>query len=199
MGVSAQDVKELREKTGAGLMDCKRALVEADGDAKKAVILLREKGLAKAQKKRSRTMGEGIIASYVHPDSKKGVMVEVACETDFVARNKEFLDLVREICLQITAMSPVAVNRDELPPDVVEREKQIYARQCEGKPEHVVEKIVEGKLDKFCEDFCLVDQPYIRDDSKTIKELIDETIGKLGENIEVRRFVRMAVGEDAQE
>jgi elongation factor Ts len=199
MGVSAQDVKALREKTGAALMDCKRALVEAKGDAEKAVILLREKGLAKAQKKRSRATGEGIIASYVHHDSKKGVLVEVACETDFVARNKEFTDLVKEICMQITARNPLAVRREDLPPDVLEAEKQIYARQCEGKPERVVETIIEGKLDKFCKRVCLVEQPYIRDDSKTIKELIDETIGKLGENIEVRRFVRMTVGEDAQE
>lgn len=199
MGVSAQDVKALREKTGAALMDCKRALVEAEGDADKAMILLREKGLAKAQKKRSRTMGESIIASYVHSDDRTGVLVEAACETDFVARNEEFRNLVKELCLQITAMNPVAVSREDLPPEVVEREKQIYARQCEGKPEHVVEKIVEGKLKKFFAQVCLLDQQYIRDDSKTVKDIIDETIAKLGENIEVRRFVRMAVGEDAQQ
>ena len=197
MGVSAQQVKALREKTGAGLMDCKRALTEAGGDPEGATLFLREKGLAKARKKRSRATGEGVIGSYVHSDNRKGVLVEVACETDFVARNKEFRDLVKELCLQIAAMNPLTVSREHLPPEVIEREKRIYEQQCEGKPEHVIEKIVEGKLGKFCAEVCLLDQPYVREPSKTVKELIDETIGRLGENIAVRRFVRMAVGEDA--
>jgi len=199
MGVSAQDVKELRDKTGAALMDCKRALVEAEGDAEKALVLLREKGLAKAHKKRSREAGEGIIGSYVHADSKKGVLVEVACETDFVARNKEFQALLKELCMQVVWGNPVAVSREDLPPDLVERERELYARQSKDKPAQVVEKIVEGKLKKFCEEACLLEQPYIRDPSKTVKDLIDETIGKLGENIAVRRFVRLAVGEDVQQ
>lgn len=199
MPVTAQDVKALRDKTGAALMECKRALVEADGDVAKATRLLREKGLAVAKKKSGRSTNEGVIDSYVHADYRQGALVEVGCETDFVARNKEFRSLVKEICLQVVAKSPIAVSRDDLPPDAVERERQIYAHQSQGKPAHVVEKIVEGKLQKFYADVCLLDQRYIRDESKTVKELIDEMIGKLGENIEVRRFVRMAVGEAAQD
>ena len=197
MGVSAQDVKALREKTGAGMMDCKRALKEAGGDPAKARLVLREKGLAKAQQKRSRTTGEGVIASYVHPGSRLGVLVELGCETDFVARNEVFVQLAREICLQVAARPPLALRQEDLPEDVVENEKRIYAQQIEGKPEHVVEKIIEGKLAKFFAEVCLIEQPYIRDEDKTVGSLIDETIAKLGENVEVRRFARMELGEDA--
>jgi len=198
MSVSAQQVKELREKTGAGLMDCKRALVEAGGDEQKAMLLLREKGLAKAQKKRSRAAREGIVAHYVHADSKKAALVELNCETDFVARNQQFRHLAREICMQVVARAPIAVRREELPAEMVEREKEVLARQAaeEGKPPQVVEKIVQGRLEKFYADTCLLDQPYIRDESITVRELIDQAISKLGENIEVRRFVRMQVGEE---
>ena len=194
MAVSAQQVKELREKTGAGFMECKRALQEADGNEEKAMLVLRERGLAKADKKRGRSASEGIIADYIH-DGKIGVMVELNCETDFVARNDQFLRLGKEICMQIAWKPPLAVTRDELPEDVVEKEKAIYAHQAAGKPQQVVAKIVEGKLEKFYQDVCLLDQPYIRDDSRTIKDLIDEHIARIGEKIEVRRFVCMRVGE----
>ncbi len=199
MAVSARQVKELREKTGAAIMDCKRALVEAGGDEARATVLLREKGLAKAARKRSRVASEGIISQYVHPDNKLAVLVELNCETDFVARNQEFQALAREICMQVAAMNPVVVSREDLPPERIENEKAIYAQQSQGKPDRVVEKIVEGKLTKFYQEVCLLEQPYIRDESKTIKTLIEETIGKLGENIEVARFVRMAVGEGREE
>lgn len=198
MSVSAQEVKVLRDKTGAPLMDCKRALQEASGDAEEAALLLREKGLAKADQKRDRTTGEGLVGSYVHSNDRLGVLVEVGCETDFVAKNEVFRDLVKEICLQIAAMKPLVVSREELSEEVVETEKRVFSQQCEGKPAHVVEKIVEGKLEKFYAETCLLDQPYIRDDSKTIKDLIGEAVGKLGENIKVSRFVRMAVGEGGQ-
>jgi len=198
MAVSAQEVMELREKTGAGLMDCKRALVEADGDQDKATVLLRERGIAKAEKKRARSANEGIIAHYVHADNKKGVLLELNCETDFVARNEEFQNLAREICMQIVAMDPIAVRREELPEEIVQREKSIYAQQVQDKPDHVVEKIVEGKLEKFYEEACLLDQPYVRDNEKTIGALVDELIAKLGEKIRVARFARMEVGEQQE-
>jgi elongation factor Ts len=198
MGVTAQDVKGLREKTGAGFIECKRALGECGGDCEKATLWLRERGLAKAQKKHGRAAGEAIIGCYVH-DQKIGVLVEVACESDFVARNSVFQELVKELCLQVAAMKPIAVSRDDLPADLVETEKRIYAQQCEGKPPTVIDRIVQGKLDKFFTDACLLDQIYVRDASKTIRQLIDEIIGKLGENIEVRRFVRMQAGEGSSE
>jgi elongation factor Ts len=199
MAVSAEDVMKLREKTGAGLMDCKRALVETNGDSEKATVLLRERGIAKAEKKRSRTANEGIIAHYIHSDTKKGVLLELNCETDFVARNQEFRELARELCMQVAAMSPAAVSREELPQEVVEREKAIYAQQVTDKPPQVVEKIVAGKLEKFYAQMCLLDQPWIRDDKKCIRALIDDKIAKLGEKIEVRRFVRMEVGEGPED
>jgi elongation factor Ts len=195
MGISAQEVKELREKTGAGLMDCKKALVEADGDQKQAMVVLREKGMAEAEKKRSRTADEGVIAHYIHADNKQAAMVELNCETDFVARNEEFQELGREICMQIVATDPMAVSEDDIPEEVIQQEREIYTEQASEKPEHVVEKIVEGKMEKFFERQCLLHQPYIRDDSKTIKQLVDEMISKLGEKIKVARFARMEVGQ----
>ena len=195
MAVSAQQVKELREATGAGLMDCKRALSQADGDQQKARILLREKGLAQAEKRSSRTAGEGIIYSYSYTNDRIGVLVELNCETDFVARNKEFKDLAREICMQITATKPLALSREGLPQELVDSEKAIYAQQVDGKPQHIVEKIVEGKLEKFYSTVCLLDQAYIREESKTIKDLVDDAIARLGEKIVVRRFARMEAGE----
>jgi len=198
MSVSAQEVKELRERTGAGLMDCKRALVEAGGDQEKAILLLRQKGQAKAATKRSRSAREGIVAHYVHADTKKAALVELNCETDFVARNGEFRNLGRELCMQVVARSPLAVSREQLPAELVETQKRIlaHAAAAEGKPPEVAEKIVEGRLEKFYGEVCLLEQPYIRDESMTVRGLIDEAIGKLGENIEVRRFVRMEVGEE---
>jgi elongation factor Ts len=194
-------VKELRVKTGAGMMDCKEALTVAEGDFEKAIDCLRKKGMSAATKRSSKATKEGAIASYIHMGGKIGVLVELNCETDFVAKTDDFLALVKDLAMHVAASNPLYVRPEEIPESALEREKEIYRSQLveEKKPEKIWEKIIEGKLDKFCKDICLVEQPYIRDDSKTIKELIDETIGKLGENIEVRRFVRMTVGEDAQE
>ncbi len=198
MSISAEEVRELREKTGAGLMDCKKALTETGGDQQEAMTVLRKKGIAKAEKKKSsRTANEGVIFQYLHPDAKIGVMAELNCETDFVARNEEFQQLGREICMQIAAMNPSAVGRDDIPEDRLEEEKAIYRDQVKDKPDNVVEKIVEGKLEKFFAENCLLDQGWIRDDSVSIGELIDRTIGKIGEKITLARFVRMEVGETA--
>ena len=199
MSVSAQEVKELRDRTGVPLMDCKKALVEADGDMDKAVQVLRKKGKAKAQKKKSRETGEGIIGSYVHGNNKLGVLVEVACETDFVARSDEFQELVKEIAMKVAAMEPIAVSREELPEDEIEQEREVYREQFKDKPDDVVDRIVEGKLENYYEDVCLLDQTYIRDDSMTIGELVNDAIVELGENIEVRRFTRMEVGGGDEE
>ena len=194
MSVSAQEVKELRDRTGVPLMDCKKALVEADGDMDEAVQVLRKKGKAKAQKKKSRETGEGVIGSYVHGNDKLGVLVEVACETDFVARSDEFQDLVKEVAMQIAAMEPIAVSRDDLPEEEIEKEKDVYRDQFKDKPDEVKERIIEGKLEKYYEDVCLLDQTYIRDDDMTVGGLVNDAIAKLGENIEIRRFTRMEVG-----
>ncbi|NPA15063.1 MAG: translation elongation factor Ts [Deferribacteres bacterium] len=194
--ITSQMVKELREKTGAGIMDCKKALQEAGGDMEKAIDILKKKGIAKAEKKASRVTKEGIIGSYIHMGGKIGVLVEVNCETDFVARTDEFQQLVKDIAMQIAAMNPKYVSVEDVPEDVLEREKAIYREQAleAGKPEHVVEKIVEGKLKKFFEEVCLLEQPFIKDDSKKVKDLITEAIAKIGENIKVSRFVRFQVG-----
>ena len=195
MSVSAEDVRELRAATGAGIMDCKRALVEAEGDQEQALRALKEKGLAKARKKGSRETGDGIVCSYIHPDNRLGVLLELACETDFVARNTEFQELARNICLQIAAMSPSVLGPEDVPEAEAEEQKDIFREQFKDKPAEVVKRIVEGKMDSYYSEVCLLQQVYIRDDSKTIKEVIDEAIAKLGENIEVKRFERMAVGE----
>ncbi len=198
MSVSIEQVKELRARTGAGIVDCKKALEEANGDIEKAIEILRKKGIAKAVKKMGRKAAEGVVASYIHSDNKLGVLVEVNCETDFVARTKEFQDLAHEIAMQIAASSPLYVSPDDVPEDVVEREKAIYKEQviAEGKPEHIANRIVEGKIRKFFEEVCLLEQPYIRDPNVKIKDLIAEKISLLGENIVVRRFVRFRVGEE---
>ena len=198
MAVSASQVKELRDRTGAGLMDCKRALQEADGDIEKARTILREKGLAKALSKSSRETSEGLVVAYVHQD-RIGVLVELACETDFVARNEEFRLLARELALQVAASNPpaLAVSPDDLPDNVLQAERELYRQQAADKPEQVRERIVEGKLGKFYEQVCLLRQPYIRDDSRTVEEVIKDTIAKLGENVELRRFVRMDLGGDS--
>ncbi|RUM87771.1 MAG: elongation factor Ts [Thermovibrio sp.] len=195
--ITTQMIKELREKTGAGIVDCKKALQEAGGDIEKAVEILRKKGAAKAAKKAERATAEGIVVSYIHAGGKVGVLVELNCETDFVARTEDFKNLGHEIAMQIAAMSPEYVSREDVPQEVVEKEKEILKQQAlsEGKPEHIVEKIVEGRLAKFFSEKCLLEQPWIKDDSKTIKDLITDYITKLGENIKVKRFCRFEVGK----
>ena len=194
--ISAEMVKDLREKTGVGMMECKKALTESNGDFEKAVDLLRQKGLATASKKAGRTASEGLIESYIHM-GKIGTMLEVNCETDFVARTDDFKQLVKDIAMHIAAATPVYLSREDVPQDVLEREKEIYKAQVVNKPPQVVEKIIEGKLEKFYTDFCLLDQIFIKDtDQKMkIKDLITEKIAKLGENIMIKRYARFQLGE----
>jgi elongation factor Ts len=194
--VSPTLVKQLREKTNAGMMDCKKALVEAGGDLEKAEDILRKKGIASASKKASRSVKEGVVASYIHLQGKVGVLVEVNCETDFVAKNDIFREFVKDLTLHIAAAHPVYVVRDEVPEAVIEREREIYREQVKGKPANVVEKIVDGKLDKFYGSVCLLDQAFIKDPDKTIKDLVASKIAELGENMVIRRFARFAVGEE---
>jgi len=197
MAVTMEQIKELRAATGAGIMDCKNALVEANGDFDKAVEILRKKGLAKAAKRANRQASEGIIELYSHGDGRIGVMVEVNCETDFVARSEQFRKLAHEIALQIAAMSPLYVSEEDIPAEVIERETAIAREQAEreGKPEKVIPRIVEGRLKKFKDEVCLLNQAYIRDDKITIRDLINQNVAALGENIVVRRFVRWELGE----
>lgn len=194
--ISADNVKELREKTGAGMMDCKKALAESGGDFEKAIDCLRQKGLASAAKKSSRTASEGLISSYIHMD-KIGVLVEVNCETDFVAKTDEFRELVKDITLHIAAANPSYLSREDVPQDVIEREKEIYRAQVTNKPPQVVEKIIEGKLEKFFSEDCLLEQIFVKDPEQKlkIKDIITEKIARLGENIVIRRFVRFQLGE----
>jgi elongation factor Ts len=189
-------IQKLRQMTGAGMMDCKKALQESSGDLDKAVDYLREKGKAKAAKKASRGAGEGIIYSYIHAGDKLGVLVELNCETDFVARTDEFRTLAKEIAMQVAAADPKCVRREDVSGDVLEREKEIIRKQLleEGKPEKIIDKIVDGKLNKFYQENCLLEQAYIRDDKKNVKEVIEEGVAKLGENIQVSRFCRLQVG-----
>jgi elongation factor Ts len=196
MSISAGMVKELREKTGAGLMDCKRALTESAGDVEKAIDYLRQKGLASAAKKASRSATEGLIGSYIHMD-KLGVMVEINCETDFVARTDDFRELVKDVAMHIAAANPPYISREDVSSETIEREKEIYRAQVMNKPPQVVEKILEGKLDKFFSDMCLLEQVFIKDPEgkKKVKDIVTEKIAKLGENIVVRRFVRFQLGE----
>ncbi len=196
--ISASIVKELREKTGAGMMECKKALEATGGDMEKAITFLREKGVATAQKKAGRTAKEGLVGSYIHAGGKIGVIVEVNCETDFVARNEDFQSLVRDIAMQIAAVKPLYVSREEVPADVIAKEKEIYITQAKnsGKPEKIWDKIAEGKLEKFYEEVCLLDQPFIKDQNIKVKDLIVQAVSKIGENIQVRRFVRFQVGEE---
>lgn len=196
MSVSSDLVKQLRETTGAGMMDCKKALDEAKGDIQKAIEVLRQKGLAAAQKKSTRTASEGLIGSYIHMD-KIGVLIEVNCETDFVARTDDFRGLVKDIAMHIAAANPQYLSKESVTTDIIEKEKEIYRKQIENKPPQVVEKIVEGKLDKFYSDMCLLEQIFIKDPEQKlkIKDLITQKIAKLGENIIVKRFVRFQIGE----
>ena len=198
MKITADMVKKLRDMTGAGMLDCKKALEEAEGDFEKAVEILRKKGIAKAAKKAGRATAEGIISSYVHFNGRIGVLLELSCETDFVARTDEFKELAYNLAKQVAAMKPKYVSREDVPDHVIEKEKEIYREQLKnsGKPEHVVERIIEGKLEKFYEENCLLEQDYIFDDSKKVKDVITEAIAKIGENIRVSRFVRLEVGEE---
>lgn len=198
-GISAASVKALRDKTGAGMMDCKKALGECNGDEEKAVAWLREKGLAKAQKRAGRATSEGVIGHYIHSNSKIGVLVEIKCETDFVARSERFLEFAKNVAMQIAATNPVCVSPEDVPADVLAKEKEIYKHQAmeEGKPEAIAEKIVEGRVKKFYKEICLLEQPFIKDDKLSIKDLINELVGVLGENIQIGRFSRLALGEDA--
>lgn len=194
--MNLESLKELREQTGAGFMDCKKALTEAQGNLEKAVVILRQRGLAQASKKAHRDARQGLIGSYIHMD-KVGVLVEINCETDFVARTDEFRELLKDIAMQIAATNPAYMRREDVLPQVIEKEKEIYASQITNKPSHVVEKIIEGKLEKFYTDNCLMEQIFIKDpeQKKKIKDIIAEKIALLGENIVVRRFARFQLGE----
>ena len=195
--ISSQLVKTLREKTNAGMMDCKRALSEAGGDLEKAETILRKKGILKAEGKGGRSAKEGVVASYIHLQGKVGVLVEVNCETDFVARNDAFRDFVKDITLHIAASSPLVVSREEVPAEKIEKERDIARSQVTGKPANVIEKIVEGKIDKYYSTVCLLDQVFIKStDNQTIKDLVKSKIAELGENIVIRRFTRYMVGEE---
>jgi elongation factor Ts len=195
--ISAAQVKELREKTGAPMMDCKQALSEAKGDLEQAIVLLRKKGVSVAAKKATRITSEGSVASYIHAGGKIGVLVEVNCESDFVARTEDLKELVHDIAMHIAASDPRYIRKEDVTPEAFQREKEIYRSQAAatGKPANVVEKIVEGKMGKFCEEVCLYEQPFIKEQTMTISQLIASKIGKLGENISVRRFARFKVGD----
>ena len=193
--ITAAMVKELREKSGAGMMDCKAALAATGGDLEKALDELRSKGLAAAKKRSSRVTREGAIDSYIHAGGRIGVLVEVGCETDFVARSDQFKEFTHDLAMQVAAANPLWVTRDEVPAEVVEREKAVYAEQAKGKPENVVEKIVGGKLEKFFVEVCLMEQPFVKDTEKSVERLRTDLVGVVGENIEVRRFARFQLGE----
>ena len=197
MHIDAKIVKALREKTGAGMMDCKKALQEAEGNEEKAIDILREKGLSAAAKRSGRVANQGIIDSYIHLGGRIGVIVEVNCETDFVARNEEFRGFVRNICLQVAATNPGYLKRDEVPESILDKERQIITAQAlnEGKPEKIIEKIVEGRLDKYFRENCLLDQVFVKDEDVTIGVLLTNLIAKIGENIVIRRFSRFEIGE----
>jgi len=197
MNITAQMVKELREKTGAGMMDCKKALVEAGGDSDKATFVLREKGIAKAASKAGRTTAEGVIATYVHTGDKLGVMVEINCETDFVARTDKFKTFARDVAMHIAASSPLCLRREDIDSSLVDGERKVYRQQAlnEGKPEKIVDKIVEGRLEKYYSEVVLMEQPYIKDNDKTIADFVKDMIATLGENINISRFARFRLGE----
>lgn len=195
--ITAAMVKELRDQTGSGMMDCKKALAETNGDLEKALDFLRKKGLAKAQKRAGRATSEGIIYSYIHAGSKLGVMVEVNCESDFVAKTDDFQEFAKNVAMHIAASNPGGIHPEDIPESVVNREREIYRAQAleQGKPESIIDKIVEGQVQKFYKDSCLMSQQYIKDPKKTVAEMTTEAIGKIGENILVKRFVRFQVGE----
>ena len=196
--ISAELVKQLREKTGAGVMDCKQALTESDGELDKAVEFLRKKGLATAAKRAGRATSEGTIQSYIHMGGKLGVMVEVSCETDFVAKNEDFQEFARNMAMHIAASNPLGINPEDIPQEVLDKEKEIYRAQAAetGKPDKIVEKITEGKINKFVTDNCLMNQAYVRNPDITVADLLNELIAKIGENITIKRFVRFQVGDE---
>lgn len=197
MAITASAVKELREKTGVGMMDCKNALTEANGDIEKAIELLRERGLAAAAKKGGRIAAEGIVESYIHMGGRIGVLIEVNCETDFAAGTDDFKAFVRDIAMQVAASNPTYVSRDEVDPATIEKEKEILRAQAlnEGKPEKIVDKMVEGRIEKYYKEVCLLEQPFIKDNDKTVQDIIHDKIATIGENINVRRFTRYEMGE----
>ena len=196
--ISATMVKQLREKSGAGMMDCKQALVECDADIDKAVDFLRKKGLATAQKRAGRAMTEGTIQSYIHMGGKLGVLVEVNCETDFVAKNEDFVQFAKNIAMHIAATNPLGVRAEDVPEETIQRERDIYQAQAleTGKPENVITKIVDGKMNKFFKENCLLNQPYVRDPDLAVEDILNELIAKIGENITIKRFVRYQTGEE---
>lgn len=196
MKITSQMVKELRDKTNAGMMDCKRALGETEGDLEKAVDLLRQKGLAVAAKRADRATSEGVVECYIHAGGKIGVMVEVGCETDFVAKTDDFQAFAKDIAMHVAAVSPVSVTREEVPAEMVEREKDIYINQAKdsGKPDNIIEKIVSGKIEKYLSEICLMDQKFVKNPDITIQDLLNELIAKMGENISVKRFARFQIG-----
>lgn len=198
MSITSKMVKELRDKTAAGMMDCKKALTETDGDMEKAIDLLRQKGLAVAAKRAGRATSEGIISTYIHAGGKLGVMVEVGCETDFVAKTDKFIEFAKDVAMHIAAANPVSVTREEVPDAIVAREKEIYIQQGldSGKPENIVEKMVTGKIEKFIAEIVLLEQPFVKDPDRTIQEILTDLVGKMGENISIKRFVRFQIGEE---
>ncbi|MEP6960798.1 MAG: translation elongation factor Ts [Acidobacteriota bacterium] len=201
MEINAQLVKQLRERTGAGMMECKSALVEAKGDLAEAEVVLRKKGIASAGKKATRATKQGVITSYIHPGSQLGVLIEVNCETDFVARTDDFLELVHDVAMQVAAADPQFIRREEVTQEAMDKEKDIQRARAlaEGKPEKMVDKIVEGRMNKYYEEFCLYEQPFIKDNTTTVNELIKAKIAKLGENIAVSRFARFKIGDNQTE
>jgi len=197
-GITAAMVKELRDRTNAGMMDCKKALTESDGDIEKAVVWLRQKGLAVAAKRAGRATSEGAIQAYIHAGNKIGVMVEVSCETDFVAKTDQFVGFARDVAMHIAASNPLCISREEVPSAILEKEREIYRNQAleSGKPEKIVEKMIEGRVDKFYKEVCLLEQPFVKRPEVTIQDLLNELIASLGENISIRRFVRYQVGSE---
>ncbi len=197
MAIAAADVKKLRDMTGAGMMECKTALKETDGDFDKAVDYLRTKGMQKVDKKAGRATEQGLIQSYIHPGSRLGVLVEIACETDFVARTEDFQNFAKDVAMQVAAAKPIAVKREDIPQDIIDHEMEIYRAQARelGKPENVVERMITGKLEKFYQESCLLEQPFVKDQDKTIRDYLTEIISKLGENMIIKRFVRFELGE----
>ncbi len=199
--VSATSVRDLRDKTGAGMLDCKKALTDSGGDVDKAIVILREKGLAAAQKKSARNASQGMVGSYIHAGGKIGVLIEVNCETDFVARTDLFQDMVKDLAMQVAAANPRFVRREEVPADLVEAERAIYRTQAAGtgKPANVIEKIVDGKVDKFFADVCLLEQPFIKEPGKSVGQLVTDSVARIGENVVVRRFARFQLGDASEQ
>ena len=199
VAISADKVKELRNISGAGMMDCKKALSQSEGDIQKAMDFLRKSGIAKAQKKAGREVKDGLISTYIHPGSKLGVMLEINCETDFVAKTSGFQELSKDIAMHIAAASPISVSKEDIPSDLLDKEKNIYMDQAKssGKPKEIAKKMVEGRMDKFCKENALLEQQFVKDPNTTVKEVLTDTIAKLGENISIARFTRFQLGENS--